>query len=176
MLKKERVLLDVFFFCLFGFHFCFCFFIIIIICLLQANRADNDCPCGKENRWFGEKKETEKALKNRHQYWHASLPIFVSHSRCDWISHNYDIAQTYSMFYRHRSVLTLPALSKLVLRNWFLRKIPQKGHLYRDKWETSSEKRNTYELDGKSYLSRVLLLQVDTNQWKSIIDFNQYYR
>ena len=55
------------------------------------------------------------------------------------IWHNYDIAQTYSMFYRHRSVLTLPALSKLVLRNWFLRKIPQKGHLYRDKWETSSE-------------------------------------
>ena len=92
------------------------------------------------------------------------------------IWHNYDIEQTYSMFYRHRSVLTLPALSKLVLRNWFLRNIPQKGHLYRDKWETSSEKRNTYQLDGKSYLSRVLLLQVDTNQWKSKIDFNQYYQ
>ena len=92
------------------------------------------------------------------------------------ILHNYDIAQSYSMFYPHRSVLTLPALFKLVLRNWFLRNIPQKGHLYRDKWETSSEKRNTYQLDGKSYLSRVLLLQVDTNQWKSKIDFNQYYQ
>ena len=81
--SKKKGFFLMFFFCLFGFHFCFCFFIIIIICLLQANRADNDCPCGKENRWFGEKKETEKALKNRHQYWHASLPIFVSHSRCD---------------------------------------------------------------------------------------------
>ena len=55
-----------FFVCL-GLVFVFVF-IIIIICLLQANRADNDCPCGKENRWFGEKKETEKPLKNRHQY------------------------------------------------------------------------------------------------------------
>ena len=113
-------------------------FFLLCFCSLSVFYNYN-CPCGKENRWFGEKKETEKPLKNRHHYWHASLPIFVSHSRCDWISHNYDIAQTYSMFYRHRSVLTLPALSKLVLRNWFLRKIPQKGHLYRDKWETSSE-------------------------------------
>ena len=72
MLKKERVLLVLFCFVLFlalGFVL-FLFF----ICLLQANRADNNCPCGKENRWFGEKKETEKPLKNGHHYWHASLP------------------------------------------------------------------------------------------------------
>ena len=72
MLKKERVLLDDFFLFVWVL-FLFLFFIIIIIiiiiiCLLQANRADNDCPCGKENRWFGEKKETEKPLKSRHQY------------------------------------------------------------------------------------------------------------
>ena len=56
-----------FFFVCLGLVFVFVFFI-IIICLLQANRADNDCPCGKKNRWFGEKKETEKPLKNRHHY------------------------------------------------------------------------------------------------------------
>ena len=67
MLKKERVLLDVFFLFVWVW-FLFLFFFIIIICLLQANRADNDCPCGKKNRWFGEKKETEKPLKNRHHY------------------------------------------------------------------------------------------------------------
>ena len=67
MLKRERVLLDVFFFVCLGLVFVFVFFI-IIICLLQTNRADNDCPCGKKNRWFGEKKETEKPLKNRHHY------------------------------------------------------------------------------------------------------------
>ena len=83
--KKKGFFLMFFFFVCLGlvFVFVFVFFIIIIICLLQANRADNDCPCGKENRWFGEKKETEKPLKSRHQYLHASLSIFVSHSRCD---------------------------------------------------------------------------------------------
>ena len=52
----------------FGFWFWVLFLFLFFICLLQANRADNNCPCGKENRWFGEKKETEKPLKSRHYY------------------------------------------------------------------------------------------------------------
>ena len=81
--SKKKGFFLMFFFVFVWVWFLFLFFIIIIICLLQANRADNDCPCGKENRWFVEKKETEKPLKSRHHYWHDSLPIFVSHSRCD---------------------------------------------------------------------------------------------
>ena len=156
------------------FLFCFCFLSVFYkpierTIIVHAGRRTDGLVSKRRPKSYWKTDTTTGTL--HYLYLWVILDVTEYH-----IWHNYDIAQTFSMFYRHRSVLTLPALSKLVLRNWFLRKIPQKGHLYRDKWETSSEKRNTYQLDGKSYLSRVLLLQVDTNQWKSIIDFNQYYQ
>ena len=177
MLKKERVLLDVFFLFVWVW-FLFLFFLLLLFVFYKPIERTMTVHAGRRTDGLVRKKRPKS-------HWKTDTTTSTLHYLYLWVIldvteyhiwHNYVIAQTYSMFYRHRSVLTLPALSKLVLRNWFLRKIPQKGHLYRDKWETSSEKRNTYQLDGKSYLSRVLLLQVDTNQWKSKIDFNQYYQ